>query len=208
MLHRNGAWWLFTTNNHDGLELPSDTVYAVSNSSPTDTSNWGPRVPLQLLVSTAEGSGFDFWHATEHLDIGDVHYLAAFNDFQFGISYTQMLPATPPLLFRSDCPSVTGIGPVANSLRPPRLLCLGPIPARSRVVFRVELPVRCHATLCIYDVRGARVRTVVDKVLPEGSTALEWDGRANDGRTAGSGIYFADLRMAGNHSCVRVPLIR
>jgi flagellar hook assembly protein FlgD len=44
--------------------------------------------------------------------------------------------------------------------------------------------------IAIYDVRGARVRTLVDGVRPPGRYRVEWDGRGSDGTPVGSGVYF------------------
>ena len=50
-------------------------------------------------------------------------------------------------------------------------------------------------SLAIYDVRGARVRTLIDKPQPAGRYRVEWDGRNNDGAPVGSGIYFYRMVM-------------
>jgi hypothetical protein len=52
-------------------------------------------------------------------------------------------------------------------------------------------------SLTIYDVRGARVRTLVDTRQPAGRYRVEWDGRDNSGTPVGSGIYF--YRLATSH---------
>jgi len=51
--------------------------------------------------------------------------------------------------------------------------------------------------LTIYDVRGARVRTLVDSRQPSGRYRIEWDGRNSDGTAVGSGVYF--YRLATTH---------
>jgi hypothetical protein len=52
-------------------------------------------------------------------------------------------------------------------------------------------------SLVVYDVRGARVRTLVDGRQPVGRYRVEWDGRDNSGTLVGSGIYF--YRLATSH---------
>jgi hypothetical protein len=42
----------------------------------------------------------------------------------------------------------------------------------------------------VYDVRGVRVRTLVDRVLSPGSYRLIWEGTDDRGKPTGSGIYF------------------
>jgi len=54
----------------------------------------------------------------------------------------------------------------------------------------------------IFDIRGARVRTLVDEVLPARRHTAVWDGRDDAGNAVASGIYF--LRMvAGDMSDVK-----
>jgi hypothetical protein len=52
-------------------------------------------------------------------------------------------------------------------------------------------------SLAIYDVRGARVRTLVDARQPSGRYRVEWDGRDNGGTPVGSGVYF--YRLSTTH---------
>ncbi|HEX5130928.1 MAG TPA: C25 family cysteine peptidase [Candidatus Krumholzibacteria bacterium] len=57
-------------------------------------------------------------------------------------------------------------------------------------------------TLIVYDVRGARVRTLVDGSLPGGQHHARWDGRNSAGSPVGSGVYFYRL-AAGNRTETR-----
>jgi hypothetical protein len=47
--------------------------------------------------------------------------------------------------------------------------------------------------LVVYDVRGARVRTLVDDRKAGGKYTVEWDGRNDQGQAVGSGVYFYRL---------------
>ncbi|MCK5618654.1 MAG: hypothetical protein KAJ17_04600, partial [Candidatus Krumholzibacteria bacterium] len=51
--------------------------------------------------------------------------------------------------------------------------------------------------LVVYDVRGARVRTLVDETAMGGKYTVAWDGRNDQGQSVGSGVYF--YRLAGRH---------
>jgi hypothetical protein len=51
--------------------------------------------------------------------------------------------------------------------------------------------------LVVYDVRGARVRTLVDATAMGGKYTVEWDARNDHGQSVGSGVYF--YRLAGRH---------
>jgi hypothetical protein len=49
---------------------------------------------------------------------------------------------------------------------------------------------RGEVSLVIYDVRGARVRTLVNGERAAGRYTVEWDGRNDRGAPVGSGVYF------------------
>ena len=48
-------------------------------------------------------------------------------------------------------------------------------------------------TLTVYDVTGARVRTLVDQVVKPGVHSAFWDGRNARGESVSSGVYFYRL---------------
>jgi hypothetical protein len=73
---------------------------------------------------------------------------------------------------------------------------------------RYGLPRSTRVVLDLYDVRGARVRRLVDEIRPAGPSSASWDGRDDLGRAAPAGIYFAQLRAdgtTGRARLVRLP---
>nr|MEE4269773.1 right-handed parallel beta-helix repeat-containing protein [Candidatus Krumholzibacteria bacterium] len=59
-----------------------------------------------------------------------------------------------------------------------------------------------HAKLVIYDARGHAVRTLVDEVQTAGPQQVMWDGRDDQGRQVGSGVYLYQL-VAGRQQINR-----
>jgi len=49
--------------------------------------------------------------------------------------------------------------------------------------------------LDLYDVRGARVRTLVHRAAEPGRFVVTWDGRDNSGVQVGGGVYLYRLRV-------------
>lgn len=64
------------------------------------------------------------------------------------------------------------------------------------------LPVASYVRLTVYDLRGRRVRTLVDGDEPAGYRVVQWDGRNDAGLEVSGGVYFYVLK-AGGHSEVR-----
>ena len=101
-------------------------------------------------------------------------------------------------------PACTGaVKPVAIAASPlpeaPQALALSatPNPFNPATTLHFELPQAALVTLVVYDVRGARVATLVRGALPAGAHSVRWLGRADSGGTAASGVYFARVQ-AGN----------
>lgn len=60
-----------------------------------------------------------------------------------------------------------------------------------------------NVTLYIYDVRGARVATLVNEARAPGTYVARWSGRDDHGAQVASGVYFARLSVAGSSTVVR-----
>ncbi len=57
--------------------------------------------------------------------------------------------------------------------------------------------------LNVYDIRGQKVRTLVEDRLPQGEYTPAWDGTDDAGQTVSSGTYFARLRIGAEVMQVR-----
>jgi len=70
-----------------------------------------------------------------------------------------------------------------------------PNPFNPRTSFSFTLDRNERVTLAVYDVRGSRVRTIVDTVLPAGryEQQFSWDGVNDRGAAVNSGMYFYRL---------------
>jgi flagellar hook assembly protein FlgD len=63
-----------------------------------------------------------------------------------------------------------------------------------------------HVSLDIFNIRGQRVRTLVSGYKQPGHHSVVWNGRDNDGRAVGSGVYFYRLQ-AGEFTETRRMLL-
>ena len=55
---------------------------------------------------------------------------------------------------------------------------------------------------------AGRVRTLLDGTVAAGTTALSWDGHADRGSLASSGVYFARATCGSGRATLRIPLVR
>ncbi|MCK9994734.1 MAG: lamin tail domain-containing protein, partial [Candidatus Krumholzibacteria bacterium] len=77
-----------------------------------------------------------------------------------------------------------------------------PNPFNPRTSFSFSLDKNERVTLAVYDVRGSRVRTIVDSVMPAGryDQQFSWDGVDDRGATVNSGMYFYRLTTESGFS--------
>ncbi|MEO6463025.1 MAG: FG-GAP-like repeat-containing protein, partial [Candidatus Eisenbacteria bacterium] len=105
--------------------------------------------------------------------------------------------------------AVVGVPPPTGAAGP-GLRGVAPNPARgtSLSVVSLALPRPAHAVLDVVDVRGARVRRLVDGELPAGPSSRSWDGRDDDGRRVAAGLYFIVLAADGREDRARLVRLR
>jgi hypothetical protein len=81
-----------------------------------------------------------------------------------------------------------------------------PNPFRSTTRIPFTLGAASQVSVTIYDVRGARVATLMDGALSEGPHDVGWGGHNDEGGLVASGTYFCVLR-AGKQMLTRKMLL-
>jgi hypothetical protein len=79
-----------------------------------------------------------------------------------------------------------------------------PNPFNPRTTIRYSLPQRGHVRLVVYDLRGARITTLIDADLPAGEWKTEWDGHDARDRAVPSGVYIARLETTSGTRSVKM----
>ena len=82
-----------------------------------------------------------------------------------------------------------------------------PNPFASRTMVRFVLPAQQPVQVAVYDIRGHRVRVLVDGTLPAGPHVAGWDGRDTQGGALASGTYFVRLQSGGRVLTQRMALV-
>jgi hypothetical protein len=106
-------------------------------------------------------------------------------------------PAPPPTPRRGGEPAVLAQPKAATHLE-----AAYPNPARGQVSFVLELASAGEARVEVFDLRGAKVRTVVNGVQPAGRQVLSWDGLDDSGHSVPDGMYLVRAR-AGTYKATR-----
>jgi len=100
----------------------------------------------------------------------------------------------------------------APAVAPPRAgIALAPNypnPFNPSTTLRFHLASEAHVRLTILDVKGRRVRTLIDRAYAAGPHEVAWDGRDGEGAAVGSGVYFARAESELGAAATRMTLIR
>ncbi|MDZ7344017.1 MAG: Ig-like domain-containing protein, partial [candidate division KSB1 bacterium] len=125
--------------------------------------------------------------------------LPARRDGQYHFEDTDVIVGVP-YYYKIEDVDIRGVktqhGPVSAVIKPPAQFALSdnyPNPFNPLTTIRYELPSAERVALIIYNSLGQEVRRLVDEQRPVGYHVVTWDGRNNDGRLVGSGIYFYRL---------------
>jgi hypothetical protein len=84
----------------------------------------------------------------------------------------------------------------------------GEHPARGGATLELSLPVASDIEVEVYDMRGARTRTLAKGQAAAGRLPVIWDGRDGSGHRVPAGIYLVRALAAGNSAVVRIALLR
>ncbi len=193
------------------FDSPPDSGYSLDNRPPTP--------PPSFLVAHLQGQGnlLD-WTASVDADVYDyriyrdtsenfqpspenlLHVTAAtdwFDDVANGWQYRYLVtavdvsgnesaPTEPAITTDVDhrIPTQSGLHQnVPNPFNP-----------STTIAYDVAAP-GGRVTLEIFDVRGQRIRTLVDEEQAPGVKSKHWDGRDQGGQSVASGVYFCRLRV-------------
>jgi len=101
-----------------------------------------------------------------------------------------MTPSGSAYLFTAGEDKV-GVGDGhGNWGNPGTLLAAHPNPFRSKTSISFALEEPGFARVTVLDIRGRRIRTVLEGAYPAGSRSVEWDGSTDQGTRVPSGVYF------------------
>ncbi len=83
-----------------------------------------------------------------------------------------------------------------------------PNPANPETMIRFFIPTTTNVELMIYDIRGRRIRTLVEGTKFTGPHIVRWDGTDFMGRKCPTGFYIAKLHTTSAVKCARISLVR
>ena len=84
-----------------------------------------------------------------------------------------------------------------------------PNPFGPGTTIRYDVPVGAgRVTIEVFDVRGRRVREILDAVVPSGKHVARWDGRDEGGQGVAAGVYYCRLSATDGERTIKMTLLR
>lgn len=130
--------------------------------------------------------------------IGDQLVITSYMDYSYG-NYS-IVPTSDESIVMFD-PSGVNDTPAMQSAGGFRSIAPNPFNPSTTIKFAVNRDNLVQ--LNVYNIRGEKVRTLVQDNLPMNEYTFVWDGKSDNGQTVSSGHYFARLRIGAEVVQVR-----
>lgn len=190
-----------------GWSSPATRLWNYTNGGPSDSTvfGWQGTEYLKGPNSTEYLAGFTS-QGVSHVFSGNPNYSNGPHLVQ-GIAIAK-LNWTGPRDFGMSVGSVSVINSVGSPTAQVSVRCVEFRPRSNRVSWQITVPKALRVTLRVYDLLGRTERTVVDEILPTGSTTVTWDTRERSGAPVPSGMYYARLTFDGGTRVNALPIVR
>jgi choice-of-anchor B domain-containing protein len=143
-------------------------------------------------------------------DSGSDAYLGAWNAYPFAPSGIVYVSDHPGGLFLFSVEGFTGTITAAGTVDTGAFSLAQnyPNPFNPSTSITFQMYRRADARLSIYDVNGARVRTLLDGELPAGTHSVAWNGTDSRGEAVASGVYYYRLDAGGQSATKQMVLLK
>jgi FlgD Ig-like domain len=164
--------------------------------------------PQDIVAEIGEGVT-TFQLRAERSGHGDRRYLVTYTATDASGNTSQATAIVRVPHDRSVTAQRTG-GEYDSAKLPPKteLVAIEPNPFNPATSAMLTVASPQRVTLDVYDVRGARVRTLVSGALPAGTHRIAWDGLDHHGRPTASGMYFFRFAAEGRVQTMKALLIK
>jgi PKD repeat protein len=108
-----------------------------------------------------------------------------------------------------NCLTIDSVGQIEEEIINTPLTCRNyPNPFNPRTTIEFDLPEKGEVRLNIYDIKGRKVKSMLNAVLEAGLQSFIWNGRNEDDIEVASGIYFYELKWEGQSIRNKINLLK
>lgn len=139
---------------------------------------------------------------------GDLPYPVLWNELRYPPGHPYVGESVDLAFVITGDPILTGIG---GQNPTPEMFILGqnyPNPFNPTTTIQYEVPERVHVTMAIYDVKGVRVRVLVNEEKPGGRYYTKWNGRNDAGQVVASGVYFYYMKAGSFRQAKKLVFLK
>ena len=83
-----------------------------------------------------------------------------------------------------------------------------PNPFNSTTTIAFDLPTDQRVTMEVIDLKGERVRVLLDQIMPAGRHTMTWAGIGDDGRPMSPGVYWIRTHAGNRHDVRKAVLVK
>lgn len=203
-----GAWRMFIADAKYDNDGHFSTYFLTQSPGDSVTNRAVPAWPQTHVLYAYTGFDVDVvgWQACEHLQIGPVHFFAAYvGPDGIGISRMHWNPVTQKFFFvrptNVDVPHGQARARLAMYLTEYR-------PTQDRIRLTVESSAEERPIVAVFDLNGRVVRELAAGGVGEGRRVYDWDCRSTSGERVGAGMYFVRARSGEGSEVLRVAVVR
>ncbi len=203
-------------------------IWHIDDSKSNNDNEWYPGMPAsshyEVALEQADGT-YDMEHLYDYGDGGDPWPGSTSNDTFNALS----TPNSDSYLSGGSFVAVENISAPSDTMHAdfkvafaagtddnntdilPTSIALKqnyPNPFNPTTTISFSTTVGGRAVMDVYNIAGAKVRTLLDGQVNAGTTTLEWDGKNNTGHDVASGIYLYRLSLAGSEQVRKMILVR
>jgi hypothetical protein len=155
--------------------------------------------------SSSDGSTWDEWLPVAN---GGLVQSRPLRYFQYRASFNISADDLSPTLTEVSLGYERALTPVEEAPLAVKLHYPFPNPFNPRTVIGFTIGAKQAVRLTVYDIRGARVAVLADRVFDAGHHEIGWDGKNAEGRAVSSGVYFFRMETESYQSVERAVMIR
>ncbi len=199
--YHQGQWYCLYTG---GGETSGWTSYQAGIAT-ANVRYVGDALIFETRTS-ANGSVWSDWLAVSN---GGIVPSSPARLFQYRATFNESPEELSPVLFSVSLGyvpgSTTGENDTPSALR---IYSPYPNPFNPETVISFSVDKRRPVHLAVYNLQGAIVSILTDRVFDPGYHEIKWNGKNDEGRTVSSGVYFLSMKAGPFHETRRMVLIR